>query len=148
MARQTRNINEIIIHVLDTPADGDFGISDVNDWHRQRGFSDHNGDGVYCGYHFIIKLDGTLQVGRPIERQGAHCKGRNRFSIGVALEGGANGENTQTKEQNTMLHSLVDCLCRILPSIHSISGHNDYSEKSCPNFNVREEFWYRGSNKC
>ena len=148
MARQIANLNEIIIHVLDTPVSGDFGLDDVNQWHRERGFTDQNGDGIYCGYHFIIKLDGTLQVGRPLDRRGAHCKGRNRFSIGIALEGGANGEDTRTKAQNEMLHDLVVWLCRILPSIHSISGHNDYSAKSCPNFNVREEFWYIGGEKC
>ena len=147
MPRRISNINEIIIHVLDTPVEKDFDISDVNDWHRQRGFTDENSNGVYCGYHFIILKDGTIQYGRPLDRIGAHCIGHNRFSVGVALEGGKRDgktADTRTSIQTEVLHDLVLSLFKTVPSIQRVSGHNRYSGRSCPNFNVEDEFWYIG----
>ena len=40
------------------------------------------------GYHYLIKLDGTVQEGRPINKIGAHVGGHNRDSIGIAYVGG------------------------------------------------------------
>ena len=46
--------------------------------HLHRGFID-------VGYHYVIKRDGTVQAGRPLERQGAHVQGYNHLSVGVCL---------------------------------------------------------------
>ena len=40
------------------------------------------------GYHFVIDYDGTLAAGRPLVRMGAHVKGENKGTVGVALMGG------------------------------------------------------------
>jgi len=42
------------------------------------------------GYHYLIRRDGRIQRGRPINRTGAHAKanGHNNKSIGISLVGG------------------------------------------------------------
>ena len=53
----------------------------VDDWHKQRGWS-----GI--GYHFFIKRDGQIELGRPLQKQGAHTKNQNKNSIGLCYAGG------------------------------------------------------------
>ena len=73
-----RAIDTIIVHCSATPAGRDNSAADIRRWHRQRGFSD-------IGYHFVVRLDGTIEAGRPLELPGAHCRGHNLRSIGVCL---------------------------------------------------------------
>ena len=62
-----RNIDSIIVHCSATKAGLDFTATDIDRWHRERGF---NG----IGYHYVIRLDGRLEKGREIDLPGAHCK--------------------------------------------------------------------------
>ena len=66
-----RPIDTIIVHCSATPEGRDVSVSEIRKWHKARGWSD-------IGYHFVITLDGTMNVGRPIEKIGAHAKGYNR----------------------------------------------------------------------
>lgn len=71
-----RTISEIIIHCSATVEGKDFFVKDIDRWHKQRGFK-------MVGYHFVIRLDGTIEQGRPLEMIGAHCTGHNAHSIGI-----------------------------------------------------------------
>jgi N-acetyl-anhydromuramyl-L-alanine amidase AmpD len=100
-----------------------------------------------CGYHYVIHRDGMIGTARPVERSGAHCRGRNKQSISVTLCGGRGGESTDkildnfTPEQASALRNLIDDLKKKHPKIQNISGHNQWSNKACPCFSVRE--WLR-----
>ena len=54
-----RNIDSIIVHCSATKAGQDFTATDIDRWHRERGF---NG----IGYHYVIRLDGKLEKGRDV----------------------------------------------------------------------------------
>jgi N-acetylmuramoyl-L-alanine amidase len=82
----TREITEVVIHWTANFIDQvNIGSEDIHRIHQQRGF---NG----CGYHYIIKRDGTIQRGRPINIIGAHAKdfGHNNYSIGISHVAGYN----------------------------------------------------------
>ena len=52
-----RAINEAILHYSATPEGKPFDVKDIRVWHvNGNGWSD-------VGYHFVIKLDGTIQKG-------------------------------------------------------------------------------------
>lgn len=137
-----RRIDTIIVHCTATKAGRDFHVSDVDAWHRERGY---NG----CGYHYIVALDGTIEVGRPIERVGAHCSGHNAHSIGIAYVGGldANGRpaDTRTEAQKRAIASLIwlltlTTLRQGLGLIH-VYGHHDFNpHKACPCFDAHAEY--------
>ena len=139
-----RKINEIIIHCTATrPAwregqSAETKVHEVRQWHIDRGWSD-------IGYHYLIDRDGTVVAGRPIDRQGAHAKGRNKNSVGIALFGGHGGsENDQfddnfTPEQEMALRSLIADLQSQFGEL-KVSGHNQFAAKACPCFRVPE--WY------
>lgn len=146
-----RNINEIIIHCSETRPDQDITAADIDLWHRRKGW-----DGI--GYHFFIRLDGTIEPGRPIKKIGAHCYGHNNNSIGICYAGGVirNGEtkhytDTRTPAQVRTLYLLIVTLLYCFPSIIKISGHRDYAKKACPCFDAKAEYEYllksRKSNK-
>jgi N-acetylmuramoyl-L-alanine amidase len=81
----TREITEVVIHWSATFLDQDWGSEEMHKIHTQRGFS-----GI--GYHYVIRKDGRLQRGRPVDNTGAHAKdnGHNKYSIGISLIGGYN----------------------------------------------------------
>lgn len=132
-----RPINKIIIHCTATPEGREVTIDDVRDWHvNGNGWSD-------IGYHYLITLDGEIQSGRPIELLGAHCRGQNKFSIGIAYAGGMNkrmtkAKDTRTKEQKEALVKLIARIRKDFPEI-TVHGHNEYTNKECPSFDVQAE---------
>lgn len=127
-----RTINEIIIHCTATEDGNDYSVTDIDRWHKQKGYAE-------IGYHYIIHPDGMIDAGRAVTKPGAHCKGHNRNTIGVAYIGGLKDgkpADTMTIFQHIALTNLLQTLCLTYPSIKTISGHNKYSDKACPCFNV------------
>ena len=109
-------------------------MSDIDRWHRARGWSGG------CGYHYFIKLDGTLQVGRDIAKIGAHTKNHNTNTIGVCFEGGLKEDmktpwEKPTDRQLVTWKRLLNYLKEHL-KIDKVSAHYEYSSKTCPNFHV------------
>ena len=139
-----RHIDEIIIHCTATSpkwmADksAEEVKAEVTRWHvEDNKWSD-------CGYHVLVHRDGSIASARPVTRSGAHCRGRNKSSIGVALVGGRGGclddafLDNYTPEQEQALRDVIDNLKTEFPSIEMISGHSDYANKACPCFNVKK----------
>lgn len=132
-----RRIDEIIIHCSATPEGRDVSANTIRKWHKAKGWSD-------IGYHYVIRLDGEVEQGRPVERAGAHCSGRNRNSIGVCYIGGVTKDgktpkDTRTEAQKASLKELVGKLQTLYHiSSSSIHGHNHYAAKTCPCFSVEQ----------
>jgi N-acetylmuramoyl-L-alanine amidase len=79
----------VVLHCSDTPdyvpGHRDFdrwGASDIEEWHKQRGFNK-------IGYHFVIRRTGAIEIGRSLTEEGAHCRasGGNVNSVGICLIG-------------------------------------------------------------
>ena len=152
------DIDAIVVHCSAMIEGKDYRASDIDRWHRQKGWQ-------MIGYNYVIDLDGTIETGRPISMYGAHCNtaglsGRayNNHSIGICYIGGLdkNGKakDTRTVAQKKSLHDLIFKLLDEYPNIVEIIGHRDASPdkngdgiitpneyiKSCPCFDVRSEF--------
>lgn len=134
-----RKINKLIVHCTATPEFKDFDVEDIREWHvKGNGWSD-------CGYHWVIKIDGTVQEGRPMNKIGAHVGGHNRDSIGIAYVGGMDKDmeewiDTRTPEQKDAIFNLLMDLKFQFPEA-IVYGHNDFTDKKvCPCFDAREEY--------
>lgn len=131
-----RAIKEIIIHCTATKPSVDWGVKEIRRCHiNDNGWSD-------IGYHYVIRLNGFIERGRAEWRQGAHCVGHNRHSIGVCYVGGLdqNGNPSDTRtpaQRRAMLTMLKELIQKYHCEIH---GHNEYSTKACPCFNAYEEY--------
>ena len=143
--RPITRVDFICIHCSATPADAkheNIGAAEIRQWHRAKGWRD-------IGYHFVIKRDGTVEKGRPVDMPGAHEPKINSRSVAVCMVGGAPpigseaakkglGENNFTPAQWSSLETLVRELHRKFPKAEVI-GHRDVPgvRKACPSFNVR-----------
>lgn len=131
-----RTINKIIIHCSATKEGKHFTVSDIDTWHKERGFAK-------IGYHYVVYLDGTIHVGRGEEEIGAHCIGQNANSIGICYIGGFDKhykpKDTRTDAQKQALVRLVEAL-QAKYAFATVHGHNEFANKACPSFDVRKEF--------
>lgn len=139
-----RQIDMIVVHCTATRPEWQSEqstkakVSEVKRWHKDRGWSD-------IGYHYLIDRDGTIADGRPVERAGAHAKGYNSNSIGIAIFGGHGGtandefEENFTDAQDRALRRLIAQLQMEFPNINQVVGHNDLPKvtKACPTFKVQ-----------
>ena len=145
-----RNITSIVIHCTATREDQHLTPMDLITMHRKRGF--HG-----CGYHWYITRDGEIHPMRPESQVGAHAKGHNENSIGIAYEGGLDvdgrAKDTRTGQQKRSLRVLIRVLMTEYP-ITCVVGHRDLSPdlngngivephewtKMCPCFDVQSEY--------
>lgn len=132
-----RKINELIWHCTATREGQHFERSDVDAWHKQRGWS-----GI--GYHKLVLLDGSVQEGRPESKVGAHTGGRNANTIGYAYVGGVGKDGKTPKDtrtdaqKKTMIRLTKEAVKRY--GLKKVSGHHDYAAKACPSFPARQEY--------
>ncbi len=119
-----------------------FGTSrDIRKWHvDENGWDD-------IGYHFMIlngyisssnyihSLNGSIEIGRPMDVSGAHTRGYND-TIGICLI----GQDYFSEEQITSLFQLSEDLCLKLNITHNnIFGHYEFdSKKTCPNIDMEQ----------
>jgi len=133
-----RELNNIILHCSATEEGQNIGADIIRRWHIDgNGWSD-------IGYHFVIRIDGTIERGRDIEKVGAHVKGYNLDSIGICYIGGLrNGDpaDTMSEAQELALLELVKAI-RTLFGYMPITGHNEYAKKACPSFNVQSKYGF------
>ena len=140
-----REVTEIVVHWTETPTNKNIGSEEINKIHLESGL---NG----IGYHYVIRRDGSLQRGRPINIQGEHApvNKHNERSIGIVFVGGINvPSGTPNLENFISVQSLTrsqfntfDHLCRAFfarfPGGQAV-GHNDIDPiEDDPGFNVRE----------
>lgn len=125
-----RNIDKIVIHCSDSPQGRGDDVDTIRRWHKERGWSD-------IGYHYVIIEDGEIQVGRDLERSGAHAKGHNTGSIGICLI----GRDSFTEEQFISLAGLVLGMMEQFDiELDNVLGHYQVSSKTCPNFDIE---WFK-----
>jgi N-acetylmuramoyl-L-alanine amidase len=137
-----RPLNKIILHCSATPDEVPITVEQINRWHKKRGFTE-------IGYHYIIHQDGKIEQGRDLDVVGAHCKGQNPGSIGVCYIGGLkDGEfaDTMTGHQEIAWLDLVHSLRTIFGKL-SVHGHNEFSNKACPCFDVQTKYTFLNLTK-
>lgn len=129
-----RIIDYIVIHCSASPNDKDIGFKEINEWHLQKGWKSDRGVG--CGYHFIIRRNGIIEVGRTIDEVGSHVMNHNSNSIGVCLV----GDTVFEKKQFDSLKRIIGYLKNQYPNA-KVKPHNFFDTakaqgKTCPNFDI------------
>jgi len=145
-----RNINLIVVHCTASRCDRRLTPESLDRIHRQRGFTG-------CGYHFYITREGAVFPMRPLDTIGAHVRGFNAHSIGIAYEGGLQPDgtaaDTRTPGQRAALRFLIHQLLVLYPR-STVCGHRDLSPdlngngiiepqewiKQCPCFDASTEY--------
>ena len=125
--------NFIVIHHTGGTAGDDFSAEEIHRIHCENGWA-----GV--GYHYIIRRDGTIEIGRPEWAIGSHAYGFNAQSIGIHICGNFEfDEEYPTSEQIESVSMLIAELCAQydLPiDREHVLGHYQLNATACPGKNV------------
>ena len=150
LKKSRRLITDIVVHCTASKEGISYTADDIRRIHKTQGWSD-------IGYHYVVRLDGKVELGRDVDVIGAHVSGYNTHSIGVVYVGGigANGKakDTRTEPQKAALLKLLKSLRKIYPNAR-IRGHRDFSPdknrngiiepfewvKDCPCFDAKAEY--------
>lgn len=106
-------------------ASKDVSVDVIRQWHLKRKFVD-------VGYHWVVRHDGKLEQGRPMNKMGAHVKNHNYRNIGICVTG--NFEKYEpTEAQYLGLRKLLNFLCFAFQiEKDKIYLHKDLATTVCP----------------
>ena len=151
-----RVVNQVIVHATETTTDRNIGAIEINNINNELGF-----DGI--GYHYVIRRDGRLQRGRPVNKKGEHVVDATieKESIAIILVGGLNcssGEPNATsfRSSQSFTISQYDTLEKFLTAFYrkypggKVFGHNDVDiTEADPYFDVQDyvESLFRKTNE-
>ena len=154
MSTIVRDVTEVIVHATETATDKNIGAIEINNIHNELGH-----DGI--AYHYVIRRDGRLQRGRPVNKRGEHAPTNNHdtYSIGIVMVGGldspSGSDNSRfsahafTRAQFTTLEQFLTAFYRKFPG-GQVFGHNDIDANELdPYFDVVDyiEAVFRKKNK-
>lgn len=114
----------LILHCSDSPDRGDqYGLKDIDEWHKARGMNS-------CGYHYVIRRSGVIEIGRPETTIGAHTFGHNDGSLGICLVGKKHFTEMQVDSIMFLFKAIWE---RHHIESKNIFGHYEFFEgKDCP----------------
>lgn len=129
--KPARGIQRVFVHcsASDNPAHDN--IETMIKWHLARGFN-----GV--GYHYFISKDGTIHLGRPLNRTPAAQGGHNTGTIAICLHGLKKDKFTQAQ-----FDSLKKLALEIDKEYHgnmrlTFHGHREVANRTCPVFDYKK----------
>lgn len=128
-----RKITHLIVHCTATPDHRDLGFKEIDAMHKARGWESPSG--VHCGYHYIVRRNGTIERGRPDVEVGAHAYGKNGVSLGIVWVGTNRPEFVQYEAMAQLLRSLMS---KYDLDIDMVQGHREAvdTDKACPVINM------------
>lgn len=87
---------------------------------------------ITVGYHFVIKADGEVMIGRPLNKKPAANEGLNTQSVAICLEGnfevgdaGYTGEIPSEAAIKACITLINNILKPQLPNMKRLIGHQD-----------------------
>lgn len=111
--------DQIVIHHTGNPTDDDLSAEEIHESHKAQGWS-----GI--GYHFVIRKDGTIERGRPMDTIGIHVCGN--FDI---------AEPTDAQiESCSVLVQWLALIYGLEINDATVVGHCDLMATACPGENL------------
>jgi N-acetyl-anhydromuramyl-L-alanine amidase AmpD len=123
--------NFIVIHHTGGAAGDDFSAEEIHQMHLNNGWAG-------AGYHFIIRKNGNIEIGRPVWAIGSHAYGFNAQSIGIHIGGNFEEEEpTAAQIESTAMLIAELCVEYDLPIDRDhVLGHYQLNATACPGKNV------------
>ena len=131
-----KKTNYIIVHSTNTKPNENLSARDIDEKHRKRGL-------LKIGYHFVIKRDGSVDLGRPLCEVGAHLHEYDDQSVGICMVGGLNTRGVHAPDYSAQQQEALFVLIKTLKLTYKdakVVGHSTLDKVECPSFNV-VEWW-------
>jgi N-acetylmuramoyl-L-alanine amidase len=121
----------IVLHHTGNPTDDDLSAEEINESHQAQGWT-------CIGYHYVVRKDGTVEIGRPHWTVGAHAYRENYHTIGIHVCGNFEiAEPTDAQIESTAM--LIANLCTdygLSIDRDHIVGHRELMSTACPGRNL------------
>ncbi len=127
----TRLVDCLVVHCSDTPDEMDIGRVWIDREHRA---PPRNWQAI--GYHYVVRRNGVIEVGRGEHEVGAHALGYNEHSIGICWVGrGA----PSVQQRAALVGQLRDLMARYKIGPHRVFGHVELNPgRTCPNIDMTQ----------
>ncbi|MBC9246727.1 peptidoglycan-binding domain-containing protein [Paracoccus sp. 11-3] len=127
--KPARKVTRVFLHcsASDRPEHDSAAVIDA--WHKANGWA-----GI--GYHFFIRKDGTLEIGRDLEKTPAAQGGHNTATIAICLHGLEIDKFTEA--QFVTLRTLCGQIDDAYGGTVTFHGHREVSARACPVFIYRD----------
>ncbi|MBP1862161.1 peptidoglycan recognition protein family protein [Rhizobium herbae] len=126
--KPSRPISRVFVHCSASDNPDHDNVATMDLWHKQRGWA-----GV--GYHFFIRKNGMLEIGRSLELTPAAQENNNIGTIAICLHGLKAEKFTQAQ------FATLITLCRQIDAAYSSAvtfhGHCEVARKACPVFDYK-----------
>lgn len=130
--RMTRSVSELIVHATETYTNANIGSEEIHLQHKEAGHT----RGIQ--YHYVIRRDGRLQRGMPLDEvsDASKVRGHEQNCVDIALVGGVNvptdadnplenlSSQSFTQAQMKTLESLLEIFYQHMPG-GQVFGHNE-----------------------
>lgn len=124
----------IVIHHTGDEVDDDLSAEQIHQIHLDRGWS-----GI--GYHFVIRKNGEMEIGRPLDCIGSHAYGENAHTVGIHVCGNfeiAEPTSEQIESLAVLLNYLTDKFS-LANTSRFIVGHLNLMATACPGTNLYKQ---------
>jgi len=132
-----RKIKKVVYHIADSDDPTQDNIEAIRYFHTgcKKNKINWGKYRVFCrgwddvAYHFYSSKAGLIEVGRPMNKQGAHVYGHNKDTLAICLGG--------TNATEASLAAAIELTVSLLPYLglteKDVVGHNELdSGKECP----------------
>jgi hypothetical protein len=119
--------NMLIVHHLEAEG-SNWTVEQIHNMHK----NENGWAGI--GYHYYIRLDGSIYKGRPDSAIGAHCQGCNTNTLGISFEGNYDNRAEMPIEQYNSWCELKAYLCNKYGDM-PVFGHKEKGSSECPGKN-------------
>lgn len=128
-SKPSRFVDRVFIHCSASDHKSHDNIATMRKWHLERGWND-------VGYHYFIRKDGVMEVGRPVSRTPAAQGGNNKGTIAICLHG--LDKLKFTEAQFTTLKAFCLEINNAYDGGVTFHGHKEVAAKACPVFDYRD----------
>ncbi len=134
----------IVVHCSATKPTADVGAEEIREWHVK------DNHWLDIGYHYVVRRDGSVELGRPSWAVGSGVAGHNSNTIHICLVGGVDNdgspEDNFTPRQKAALAFLIANIKTHINPKADVCGHRDFPgvKKACPSFDAKA--WWGSSS--
>lgn len=118
------NPKMLIVHHIEAEG-SNWTVQAIHNMHR----NDNGWSAI--GYHYYIRLDGSVYRGRPDNAIGAHCQGANTNTLGIAFEGDYDKRTSMPDAQYQSWCELKSYLIGKYGTMQ-VYGHREKGSSECP----------------
>lgn len=114
----------LIVHHIEAEG-SNWTVQMIHNMHRSEN------EWAAIGYHYYVRLDGSIYRGRPDNAVGAHCQGYNTNTLGIAFEGNYDKRTSMPDDQYNAWCELKAYLINKYGNI-PVYGHKEKGSSECP----------------